>query len=259
MRQRVVTSGSNPIIKRLRSLARSHSRRRSGRFLLEGPKFIFDAASAGIRFKTLIASENYIGPLPETARDTEYLRVSAKLFEQISSTSSPQGLIAEAARRWTALGDMTGTRKHLLAAWNVQDPGNIGTIIRSCAAFGMGGVIVSPGCADPFSPRAVRASAGAVLRLPIAKSATLSELLADLLKAGYTTCWTGVKGEKAIWDSFGAGPFAVFVGSEGQGFDDNQREAIGRGVRVPILPQVESLNAAVVGSLVAYELAGRSL
>ncbi len=259
MRQRVITSSSNPIVKRLRSLAGSHSRRKSDTFLLEGPKFIFDAIAAGITFKTLIASEDYECPLPEAWPDTQCLRVSSKLFKQISSTSTSQGLLAEAARRWTPLTEITAAGRHLLAAWDVQDPGNVGTIIRSCAAFGMGGVIVSPGCADPFSPRAVRASAGAVLHHPVARAVALFELLDDLRKAGYSTCWTGSQGEKADWGSLRAGRSAVFVGSEGRGFDDDQKKAIGRGLRVPIREQVESLNAGVVASIVAYELAGRSL
>jgi TrmH family RNA methyltransferase len=259
LRQRVITSSSNPVVKRLKSLASSHSRRKSETFLLEGPKFIFDAVSAGISFKTLVASEDYEGPLPEAAPETQCLRVSPKLFRQISSTSTSQGLLAEAARQWSKLNEITAVGRHLLAAWDVQDPGNVGTIIRSCAAFGMGGVIVNPGCADPFSSRAVRASAGAVLHHPVARAANLAELLAELRKAGYSTCWTGSQGEKADWASLRAGRLAVFVGSEGRGFDSDQKELIGRGLRVPILPQVESLNAGVIASIIAYELAGRSL
>jgi TrmH family RNA methyltransferase len=259
MRERVITSSSNPVFKRLKSLAGSHTRRKSDSFLLEGPKFIFDAVNAGIAFKTLVASEDYEGSLPDAAPGTQVLRVSTKLFRQISSTSTSQGLLAEAARRWSGLAEMTSAGKHLLAAWDVQNPGNIGTIIRSCAAFGMGGVILSAGCADPFSPRAVRASAGAIFHLPVARAAKLTELLDDLREAGYSTYWTGSKGAKADWNSLRTQKLAVFVGSEGRGFDENQKELIGSGVRVPILPQVESLNAGVVASLAAYELAGRSL
>jgi TrmH family RNA methyltransferase len=259
MRERVITSSSNPVFKRLKSLTSPHSRRKADTFLLEGPKFIFDALKAGISFKTLVASEDYEGPFPEPASDTQCLRLSSKLFKQISSTSTSQGLVAEAARRWTELAEMTAAGRHLLVAWDVQDPGNIGTIIRSCAAFGMGGVVVSPGCADPFSPRAVRASAGAILHHPVARAATLPELLDDLREAGYSTCWTGPEGEKPDWTSLRAGRLAVFVGSEGRGFDNDQKELIGSGLRVPILPQVESLNAGVIASILAYELAGRSL
>ena len=259
MRQRVITSSSNPAFKRLKSLAGSHSRRKADTFLLEGPKFIFDALKAGISFKTLVASQDYEGPLPDAAPDTQILRVSPKLFKQISSTSTSQGLLAEAARRWSELAEMTTAGKHLLVAWDVQDPGNIGAIIRSCAAFGMGGVVVSTGCADPFSPRAVRASAGAILHHPVARAAELPELLDDLREAGYSTRWTGPQGEKPDWPSLRAGKIAVLVGSEGRGFDENQKKAIGPGLSVPILKRVESLNAGVTASIIAYELAGHTL
>jgi tRNA G18 (ribose-2'-O)-methylase SpoU len=139
----------------------------------------------------------------------------------------------------------------------VQDPGNVGTLIRSCAAFGMGGLIISRDSADPFSPRAARASAGAVLRCPLVRAADLGKLLRALGEAGYSTYWTGAQGETTLRELPREGLLAVFIGSEGRGFSEEDRRAIGAGVRIPAASQVESLNAGVAGSIVAYELSAQ--
>ncbi len=258
MPERIVTSHSNPAVKRLRSLARAHTRRKSDTFLIEGPKFILDAVGAGIEFLTLVVSESFKGRIPQTGPNTRLLRVSGHLYREISDTSSPQGLIGEAKRRWAKLTELTGTGRHLLVAWDVQDPGNVGTMIRSCAAFEMGGVITGRRSADPFCPKAVRASAGAVLRHPVCHATQLGKLTEALHGAGYSTYWTGAHAELLLGEVAQESRLAVFVGSEGRGFAPQDRTAIGRGIRVPIASGVESLNAGMTGSIVAYELRRQS-
>jgi TrmH family RNA methyltransferase len=175
-------------------------------------------------------------------------------MKEISDTASPQGLIAEAKRRWTKLSELVSSRKHLIVAWDVQDPGNVGTIIRSCAAFGMGGFVAGGKSADPFSSKAVRASAGAVLRFPVSRAARLEELAASLKKAGYATFWTGASGEVLLKRIARGTRLAVFTGSEGKGFSARDRALLGEGIRIEIERGVESINAAVASSIIAYEL-----
>ena len=129
MRQRVITSRSNPAIKRLCARGGPRARRKSGTFLIEGPKFIRDALTAGMELVTLVASEKCKGEVPDITADTKLLRVSARLFKQLSGTASPQGLIAEAKRRWSKLAELTSSEKHLLVLWGLQDPGNVGTVV----------------------------------------------------------------------------------------------------------------------------------
>lgn len=257
MRERPITSRNNPAIRRMRALTHPHARRRADTFLVEGPKFVREALGSGFEVIHLVASEGYRGRLPRAGPEVKVLRVPEQLFREISDTASPQGLIAHVRRRWAGLAELTGSKRHLLVAWGVQDPGNVGTLIRSAGAFGLGGLIAGAGSADPFGPKAVRASAGAVLQLPLARAGRLERLLEALRGAGYSTYWTGTRAALALADVPRSGALAVFVGSEGRGFSRGEREVMGTGVRIPIAAQVESLNAGVVGSIVAYELAGQ--
>jgi TrmH family RNA methyltransferase len=186
------------------------------------------------------------------------LRVSSKLFKGLSDTASPQDLIAEAKHRWSKPGELASSGRHLLVAWGVQDPGNIGTMVRSSAAFEMGGVIFGADSADPFSSKAVRASAGTVLYQPLARAKILSRLVKDLREAGYETHWTGVRAKTSLRGISRRRLHAVFIGSEGRGFSEKERGVIGPGVRIETSRRVDSLNAGVAGSIVAYELAAQS-
>ena len=255
MQQRAITSKNNPAIRRLRSLMHAHRRRKSDTFLIEGPKFIRDAVSTGIEFVTIVVSGDYKGDLSWIGPGTRLLRVSGRLYRELSDTTSPQGLIAEAKCRWSGLKELGACGKHLLVAWGVQDPGNMGTTIRSSAAFGMGGVIVGRGSADPFSSKALRASAGAVLRHPLSRATKLGKLVKDLHCAGYSTCWMGTQARMPLKDVSREGLLAIFIGSEGKGLSEKDCLTIGDGIRVPIDARVESLNAGVAASIVAYELA----
>ncbi len=255
MRQRLISSRSNPLIKHLRVLKNPHARSNLDTFLVEGPKFVHDALTAGNEIVRLVVSEGYKGALPDSEPLPEIIRIPEKLFGEISDTATPQGLIAEVKLCWKRVRDLVGAGKHLIVGWGLQDPGNIGAMARSAAAFGLGGLIVSAGSADPFGPKAVRASAGAVLHVPLAKAAGLGKLVGSLTAGGYTVCWTGRDGATSLRDIPRRGPLAVFIGSEGKGFSDRDKNTIGLGLRVPISTRVESLNAAVVASIVAYELA----
>ena len=258
MRQGIITSRSNPVIKRLLSLESPHARRKTGTFLIEGPKFIHDALTAGAEIVTLVVSERYSEEMPRPGPDVKFLRVSSKLLKNLSDTASPQGLIAEAKRRWLKLGELVSSGKHLLIAWGVQDPGNVGTMVRSSEAFGLGGSILGAESADPFSPKSVRASAGTVLYHPLAAVKALSELVGKLRGSGYATHWTGAKAKTHLREVPRGQLLAVFIGSEGGGFTEKDREIIGAGLRIHTRREVDSLNAGVAGSIVAYELAARS-
>lgn len=255
MRERLITSRNNPVIKRMRALAHPHTRRHADTFLIEGPKFIRDALKSGFQILNLVVSEGYRKALPRVAPGVGVFRVPEQLFREISDTATPQGLIAQAKRRWSKVGELAASGRHLLVAWGVQDPGNVGTLVRSAAAFALGGLIVGAGSADPFTPKGVRASAGTILRQPVARAGRLKKLIETLRGAGYSTYWTGTRGARALSEVARDVALVVFIGSEGRGFSEEDCSVIGGGIRVEVASHVESLNAGVVGSIVAYELA----
>jgi TrmH family RNA methyltransferase len=258
MDQQVVRSRDNPLVKQLRSLRRSRERRRAPFFLVEGPKFVLEGVAAGIEILALVVSEDFKDALPPVAERTKVLRVSARIFEELSDTPSPRGILAQVRRSWSTVADLAAAGKHVLVAWGVQDPGNVGTMIRCAAAFGLAGVIVSPHAADPFAPKAVRASAAAILHHPPARAAHLGALTATLQDAGCRTCWTGPRAPIPISSLPVGSPLAVFIGPEGKGFSQAERETIGDGICIPMAAEVESLNAAAAAAILAYELARRS-
>ncbi|MFH1421774.1 MAG: RNA methyltransferase [Planctomycetota bacterium] len=261
MLYKVITSRNNQEIKRLKMLLQPHKRHKSDTFLIEGPKFIHDAINAGVEIVTLVVSDSFRGEVPVTAHWTEVMYVSEELSKYLSDTKTPQGMIAEAKRNWHTVSEVTTTgigKQHLLVAWCIQDPGNVGIIVRSSAAFGIGGLIISADSADPFSPKAVRASAGAVLRFPLARAEKLGELVESLRKKGFSTYWTGAQAQielqHLVRHKTAKLPVAVFIGSEGMGFSEEEKNIIGQGIRIPISTDIESLNAGVVASITAYEL-----
>ena len=147
---KLISSRQNPLFKRIREAIREHA----GEIVIEGPKQVADATAAGWK------------PIAVIERD---VHVSAELFDQLSETRSPQGVIALFERpRGDAAKILARRNTVAIALDGVQDPGNVGTIVRLAAAFDAAGVLLLPGCADAFGPKAIRASAGAILHVPVA-------------------------------------------------------------------------------------------
>src|SRR3954471_9126581 len=155
----MISSRQNPWFKRIREAIRDHA----GEIVIEGPKPVADAIAAGWK------------PIKVIERDVDF---SSAIFDALAETTSPQNVIALFERPRFELPTLFARESSIVIALDgVQDPGNVGAIVRLAAAFDAGGVALLPGCADPFGPKAIRASAGAILNVPCA-AASLDELLA---------------------------------------------------------------------------------
>jgi len=174
----------------------------------------------------------------------EVLTVAAAVLARISGTETPQGVVAVIAVPAAAI-----PAGGLLVAWGVSDPGNVGTLVRSAAAFGLG-FVAGPGCADPWSPKVVRAGAGAHFRTAIGRISDPGEL------GPRTTVAAVARGGEAPASLRALGDAAILVGDEAAGLPDRVVAAAGLQVTIPMPGGTESLNAAVAGSILAYELAG---
>ncbi len=141
----------------------------------------------------------------------------------------------------------------LLAIAGVQDPGNLGTILRSAEAFGAGGVVLGEGTVSPFNPKVVRASAGSVFRLPLART-KLSDALGPMKQQGLRLVATASHKGMPLHQANLSGPLAIFIGSEGAGLSRDLIKEMDEVVAIPQAPQVESLNAGVAASIVLYEV-----
>jgi TrmH family RNA methyltransferase len=242
----------------------------------EGPKLVQDALAAGLEAEAMLVSESGERDAEKILRAaaesdagisrSRIFRTTDKLFASVSGTESPQGVAALFRQRDQNLEDVLRGAGALRAASalvivlaEVQDPGNVGTALRSAEAFGATGVVTTRGSADPWSPKALRASAGSALRLPVLRGMATPVLLAQLRVAGVRIYAAGAheqEGGPAATVMTGdlTAPCAIFIGSEGAGLPPEVEHAADARITIPITG-VESLNAGVAASILLYEAA----
>jgi RNA methyltransferase, TrmH family len=228
----------------------------------EGERLIEEAFRSGLAVEALLVSpagerglERLGGWLGQGSR-TRLLRTSERLFATVSATESPQGIAALVRPRAFRFEDLAGGIPLIVVLAGVQDPGNVGTIMRSAEAFGATGVIAAAGTANPLAPKALRASAGSAFRVPLVARVGLAIALAQLRVAGLkffaaTAREPAQEPEQLDW----RGPAALLVGNEAAGLPEEIERAADARVRIPLAAGVESLNAGVAASVLLYEAA----
>ncbi len=234
--------------------------------LLEGPKAVLDALGLGVVRELYLATDL----APESARaltaaatrsGLAVREVAAAELGRQSATVSPQGVLAVVSDTAEPLARLLERRGLLVWLDGVQDPGNVGAVVRAAAAFGAAGLLVGAGSADPLGLKALRASAGLALRLPFARAegAAIAAGLASAPPAARRPVWLLEKGGRDVFEVVGAPVDLVLVlGSEGGGLSPAARGAASGSVGVAIRPEVESLNAAVAMGLVLGVLTRRA-
>ena len=247
---------------------------------IEGTKLVEEALWSGIEVEALLVSEtgeNQVERILRTAAGSEtgiprsrILRTTDRLFAGVAGTETPQGVAALLRAPDWALDDVLRGRAAAGGVYRadsalavvlvgVQDPGNVGTIVRSAEAFGATGAIATRGTADPWSPKAIRASAGSALRLPLLRSMATPVVLAQLKIAGVKIYAASSHAARPSSES-GVGAdlcesSAIFIGNEGAGLPNEVLHAADALIAIPVSEAVESLNAGVAASVVLYEAA----
>ena len=240
MDETLIQSRQNKWIKRVRRAIDRHDEE----IVLEGPKMVDDAVARGW---------SPIAILQEYGREhrKDAIVVDTPLFREISETKTSQGIIGLFPRPVSSFEKLLPIEpRRLIALDGVQDPGNVGTIIRLCAAFDACGIVRLPGTADPWSPKAIRSSAGAIMTVPVVES-TASELsrFADdhdfsIFTADSGATRTEIPGESDV---------LLVLGSEGRGLS-KQWEEIGEGLRIAMSDRVESLNVAAAAAILLSQM-----
>jgi RNA methyltransferase, TrmH family len=226
---------------------------------IEGFRILDEAIRSGLRFRAVFFSESAAARaeklLSQLGAQVETLLLPDKLFASVVPSDAPQGVAALARWKEFSLEDVLAksTAGPLLAIAGVQDPGNLGTILRSAEAFGAGGVLLGEGTVSPFNPKVVRASAGSIFRMPVAR-VKLADAIGGMKALGIRLVATASHKGKALDQSNLAGPLAIFIGSEGAGLSRDLIKEMDEVVAIPQAPQVESLNVAVATSIVLYEV-----
>lgn len=256
-----ITSRENRWLKTFRASLRDDAPE-DGIVAVEGPHLVEEAIRAGLEITAVLVSpggEAWLGELrSKLPQRTQILTTTDKLFESIASTRAPQGLAALVRVRRGSFDDMlisAGVAPLVVVLVAVQDPGNVGTVIRAAEGFGASGAIVATGSADPWQQKSLRASAGSALRLPVLTGVQAARAMAQLRVAGFTLV-AAASGEGEFPSRVDLrGPVALLIGNEGAGLPAEVLRSANVRVRIPLAEQVESLNAAMAASVLLYEAA----
>ncbi len=258
MRKDIITAKSNPKIKELKELTnKSAARRSSGLFVCDGVRLCNDAAKSGIKieaaFVTEKCTEKYFSEIEGVLSSAQKVYfVSDSVMSFVSDTVSPQGIICAAHAKTKSF--IPQKRKKYIALDRVQNPDNLGAIIRTAEALGIDGLIFS-GCCDIYNPKALRASMGSVFRMPVAVSDNLPKLTEDYKKAGIRTFASVASGDALdISKTDFSGGALVVIGNEGNGVSDEVRKACGEKLTIVMRGRAESLNAAQASSIIMWEM-----
>jgi len=279
-RGEVITSRENKWIKLFRTALRGTGPSGNDFIGIEGPKLVEEALRSGLEAEAMLVSatgEQHLPQILMTASATDagirrerILKTTDQLFAGCAGTGTPQGVAAlfrqpqwnleDVLRGPGAEGSHAGEEPLVLVMAGVQDPGNVGTILRSAEAFFATGAVATRGTADPWSPKAVRASAGSALRLPLLRGMAAPVLLAQLkmhkvkiVAASLHAGRNGTRDRDAL--EMLRGPVAIFIGSEGAGLPAEVEHAADARISIPMSESVESLNAAIAASVLLYEAA----
>ena len=248
----MITSRANPLLARVRKLnSRRSFRREEGAFAAEGPKLLGEALRWGAKLETVIAAPGV--PLPELPPGVRVVEVADSLLASIADTESPQGIVFVCQGGPLALPEELKGQRWLVLD-GVQDPGNVGTVWRTADAFGADGLILCNGCADPWNPKTVRATMGAVFRLPVYEC-LLEQAAEGLTRACVPLYATALREDTEDVRRVPLRQAAVIIGSEGRGVSDAALALCEKTIKIPMSPRCESLNAAVAASVVLWEMA----
>ena len=243
-----LSSLKNPRILSWRSLRDKKGRLEQNAFLVEGVRMVREALSSSFQVQAVLLREGFVPdfPIPDSVRTW---LLPEHVFQSVCDTKTPQGIAAV-----LNLQSREASGSRLLALDGVQDPGNVGTIIRTADAAGFDGVLFSPECADLFSPKVLRSTMGSIFRLGFSFPKSLPEALTQLKKDGYSVLSSQLDGDP-FYDRKDIAPsFVLVIGNEGNGISDEVKAVATHCLCLPMRGGAESLNAAVAAGIMMYDL-----
>jgi RNA methyltransferase, TrmH family len=255
-----ITSKDNSIIKHLRSLSDAKQRNKEQVFLIEGVKIVEEALRDNLGVKMVIASPSLVQhhgrgvlKLAET-RSADILWISERLMDAVAESKTPQPVMAIIKmREYSENALMANAAGLIVVAHQLQDPGNLGTIIRTSEAVGASGVAVSANTVDPYSAKTIRASMGSMLRLPLVRISDIGTFLIACKQQGFQTAATMLTGDMTHFDADLRKPTVVIFGQEGAGLPQDIMINVDLHVRIPMAGTIDSLNVATSAAVILYE------
>lgn len=262
-----ITSLQNPRIKAIRALTQRKKRRETALFFAEGIRLVGEAVQTAADIETLVVAPKLLRS--DFGRDTvrrareegvEILEVGADVFRSLSGKDGPAGIGVVARQRWTALDDAGAAALNHSLGWvvleDVGNPGNLGSILRTCEAVGASGVILLGDTADPYDPASVRGSMGAVFSQQVVRS-SLEALIQWKRRVGIPMIGTSDAAPTDFRSAAYAPPLLLCLGGEQHGLSKEAMEACDTVVRIPMAGRADSLNLAVAAGVMLYEVLSR--
>lgn len=263
MKENKITSRSNAEIKAAAKLKQKKYRDREGLFLLDGIKLFEEACGEGLSFRRVYLTEERLGALSADMREAlgalseeDRVRlVSKEVLEALTEQKSPEGIVS-IVRRDSLKREVKDNGRNVLSyaiLEDVQDPGNLGTIIRTADAAGFDAVVLTKKCADPFSEKALRSSMGSAFHLPVLQTEDLPAFLSKLRGEGFEIVGSALDGtDFSFTEKDRSRSVALILGNEAHGMSGAVKEACTRLVKIPIYGEAESLNVAVASGILLY-------
>ena len=257
-----ITSRSNPTVVSAAALKERKYREKEYSFIFEGIKLFEEALKSGICITNVFATEKVYEKCKEMAPKLDITMVSDGVYEKLSNEKSPQGVICVAKyidkihniNKIYNKEEFSESKKRILLLSSLRDPGNLGTVIRSAAAFGCDEIILSSDCADIYNPKTVRAAMGTLFRQRISVVQSLSDTVKLMTDGGYRVCAAVLDDKAQPLNRLDIDRKTAFIiGNEGHGIDNDVIKAAGNTVYIPMAEGVESLNAAAAAAVFMWE------
>jgi len=257
-----INSRDNKLVKMIKSLQQKKYREIEGKYFIEGIKIISEAVKEKIYLEDLIICPEILNSIRGGEEFHESLKnsnlsinyVPEKIFDEICSTKTPQGILAVIAKKEDDFNYVNlKPEGFYIVLDRIQDPGNLGTVIRTADAAGVDGIILSKECVDVYSPKTLRSTMGSIFRVNIYENINLEKALAKLKEIGIRVVAASLEAEKFYYDEdFGSGT-ALAIGSEAHGVSPIVTGLADCLVKIPMKEQIDSLNASVAAGILIYE------
>ncbi|RFU65947.1 TrmH family RNA methyltransferase [Peribacillus glennii] len=246
-----IESVKNPKVKQWKKLLTKKERDKTGEYLIEGFHLVEEALKEDNLVGQVILSQNIDVPVHLKLDGIEVIYATNEVLKAISDTETPQGIAAVCKRKQTQLDDLNPQKLLLIDA--VQDPGNIGTMIRTADAAGMDAVILGEGCADLYNPKTIRSTQGSLFHLPVLKG-NLAETVEWIKNRNIPVYGTALEGAVSYEETEKSEAFALLVGNEGQGVSKDLLDMATQNLYIPIYGKSESLNVGVAAGILMYHM-----
>ena len=258
-----VTGLQNPVVKAASELKQKKYRTQNGLYLAEGLRTAEEAVAykaVETLFYVATDDERTIRLLEDAAaQNIKLVCVSENVMKKIADTETPQGIIAVCKMRQPKLENLLASGKMLLVLDRVGDPGNIGTMLRTADAAGIGGLVLLKGCADIYAPKTVRSSMGSLFHIPVLSGVSEQEFVSAAKKAGYDLLVTCLDGADNLYKADLSGRIAFVMGNEAGGVSESLLAQADKRVYIPMAGRAESLNVAMAAGIVMFEALRRKV